>query len=380
MHLISLQVIVTVIGLAILLPAISKANPFFITGTLILYGLLMRKSIWPGVNKLHLQLTLQALKNRKAALQSLVSTNLPRAVAPTTRLAAPAKLPATWEQVLQPSPSTDASTATDTTTSHSSTSTSSPIDSIPSASLTVRLKQALKSLLQHSGMATLQLRLPSLPNMSPHSVHPTTVPNQAAQIPSSPAAQQPAISDDDALFNHVCDRVESQATFFKKFKSFFQLYGHYSTTTTSTDSTPPQSNSDHEPRPVMTDGDIDIAVDRYTKFMRLVGGNTSGVPLAPTLDIDIVWHAHMLYPSAYARDSMALAGRVVHHMDTPHGLATRAQQVDQTADMWLLHYTNIPSGSDSGHRVVVLAHPSTQSGTMMLCCTVLCSLFCFVLR
>ena len=37
--------------------------------------------------------------------------------------------------------------------------------------------------------------------------------------------------------------------------------------------------------------------------------------LAPTPIVDLVWHTHMLFPRAYQRECVRLAGHEVHHDD-----------------------------------------------------------------
>lgn len=36
----------------------------------------------------------------------------------------------------------------------------------------------------------------------------------------------------------------------------------------------------------------------------------------PTTGIDLIWHTHMMLPEQYAKDTLALAGRVLDHSDT----------------------------------------------------------------
>lgn len=44
--------------------------------------------------------------------------------------------------------------------------------------------------------------------------------------------------------------------------------------------------------------------------------NDPPVFLVPTYDIDLIWHTHQLHPSAYARDTTSLIGRILDHDDT----------------------------------------------------------------
>jgi hypothetical protein len=55
-----------------------------------------------------------------------------------------------------------------------------------------------------------------------------------------------------------------------------------------------------------------VAIDRYEKFLKLVALDPSRM-VAPTRDIDEIWHLHMLSPRAYAADCMRLIGEIVDH-------------------------------------------------------------------
>ena len=57
---------------------------------------------------------------------------------------------------------------------------------------------------------------------------------------------------------------------------------------------------------------IEISIERYEKFLRLA----SKYPLAsiaPTRDIDEIWHLHMLSPVSYYNDCMKLIGKILDH-------------------------------------------------------------------
>ena len=55
---------------------------------------------------------------------------------------------------------------------------------------------------------------------------------------------------------------------------------------------------------------LDESVERYRKFFALA---RSGERIAPTRDIDMIWHLHMLAPVAYHHDCMAYLGRILDH-------------------------------------------------------------------
>ena len=56
----------------------------------------------------------------------------------------------------------------------------------------------------------------------------------------------------------------------------------------------------------------ETALKRYVKWLELKRRNPAS-RLAPTRDIDLFWHLHMLSPVAYHRDCMRVFGRVLDH-------------------------------------------------------------------
>lgn len=79
------------------------------------------------------------------------------------------------------------------------------------------------------------------------------------------------------------------------------------------------------------------ARDRYAKFLGLAARHP-GVALAPTRDIDEMWHLHMLRPRAYVEDCHRLFGYVLDH---DGGFGKREEEVpalvrtfEQTAQLW----------------------------------------------
>jgi hypothetical protein len=57
---------------------------------------------------------------------------------------------------------------------------------------------------------------------------------------------------------------------------------------------------------------LDLAISRYGKFVSL-SNRYPQQPVTPTWDIDLVWHTHQLFPSAYHSDNYAETGRVPDH-------------------------------------------------------------------
>lgn len=64
--------------------------------------------------------------------------------------------------------------------------------------------------------------------------------------------------------------------------------------------------------PEWSTADIERAVLRYRRFLGLVQEAPSR-PVAPTRDIDFIWHLHMLSPRAYFADCQRLFGDILDH-------------------------------------------------------------------
>lgn len=82
------------------------------------------------------------------------------------------------------------------------------------------------------------------------------------------------------------------------------------------------------------------AVERYIRFLRLCALHPKR-PLAPTRDIDAMWHLHMLNPRAYQHDCMVLFGELLDH-DGGFGAGDEApileRLFEETAALWELHF------------------------------------------
>src|SRR4051812_25707666 len=61
-----------------------------------------------------------------------------------------------------------------------------------------------------------------------------------------------------------------------------------------------------------TDEQRRVSFDRYLKWLQMKQRHPKD-RLAPTRDIDLFWHLHMLSPVAYHRDCMRLFGRLLDH-------------------------------------------------------------------
>mgnify|MGYP002011597344 CR=1 FL=1 len=64
--------------------------------------------------------------------------------------------------------------------------------------------------------------------------------------------------------------------------------------------------------------------------------------IAPTSDIDEIWHLHMLSPVSYYNDCMALMGTILDHDGgfgaKPDEIPELASTFNKTADMWEEEY------------------------------------------
>lgn len=60
---------------------------------------------------------------------------------------------------------------------------------------------------------------------------------------------------------------------------------------------------------------INIAIDRYVKFMELIKNNPDK-QLVPTLEIDVVWHSYQLNHFKYSQYCINLMGNLINHNDS----------------------------------------------------------------
>lgn len=75
-----------------------------------------------------------------------------------------------------------------------------------------------------------------------------------------------------------------------------------------------------------TEAFVRLAVTRYVLFLNLARNRDDSFMLVPTLDIDLVWHAHMLSPADYERDTLAICGKVLSHRQHQHVSLERLQE------------------------------------------------------
>jgi hypothetical protein len=74
------------------------------------------------------------------------------------------------------------------------------------------------------------------------------------------------------------------------------------------------------------------ASERYEKFLLLKSENPN-LNVVPTLDIDLVWHAHMLDHQSYVKDCMEKFGKIFNHKDDIND-DTLKLNYQSTSDIW----------------------------------------------
>jgi hypothetical protein len=77
---------------------------------------------------------------------------------------------------------------------------------------------------------------------------------------------------------------------------------------------------------------IERAVTRYGHFLALARAHP-GEMLVPTLDVDLIWHVHMLTPLDYRDDCEAMLGRLLSH-DAQVGDTELAHAFERTKSRW----------------------------------------------
>ncbi|EQC27119.1 hypothetical protein SDRG_15020 [Saprolegnia diclina VS20] len=106
---------------------------------------------------------------------------------------------------------------------------------------------------------------------------------------------------------------------------------------------------------------LTASIERYERFMAL----TSPMPLVPTVDIDLVWHAHLTQPEHYARYCYRVRGAVLDHNDSKRSLL---QSLERTRALWQ-HAFNEPYTKLSSMTAVgtpVTEMPPSRWGTVLV--------------
>jgi len=61
---------------------------------------------------------------------------------------------------------------------------------------------------------------------------------------------------------------------------------------------------------------LSTALLRYSKFLNLMKNSKTNIGFVPTLDIDLCWHTHQLFPVSYRAWCIEHIGRAVNHDDS----------------------------------------------------------------
>lgn len=95
---------------------------------------------------------------------------------------------------------------------------------------------------------------------------------------------------------------------------------------------------------------LDEAIQRYRKFFHLASLDPG---VAPTRDIDMIWHSHMQAPVAYYKDCVKYCGRILDHDGgfgkTPEESMVLSQVFAKTAERWQEVFGE-PYVADTGSR------------------------------
>eukprot|EP00898_Chlorokybus_atmophyticus_P007520 jgi/Chlat1/776/Chrsp104S01305 len=106
---------------------------------------------------------------------------------------------------------------------------------------------------------------------------------------------------------------------------------------------------------------LPAAVQRYRQFCYLHAMNPNAC-LAPSYDIDLVWHAHMLHPVLYTLETAKWAGKVFKHDDTLND-RTPGSQLSHAATaarkLWAEWFTDVYEANGS----MLRGNPATTIGS-----------------
>lgn len=81
-----------------------------------------------------------------------------------------------------------------------------------------------------------------------------------------------------------------------------------------------------------TEVGLQHAMEQYGRFLGLMKWHP-GTMLVPTLAIDLLWHTHQMFPTRYAKETIALAGRFINHDDNMEE-DKLSKDLAQTEAMW----------------------------------------------
>jgi hypothetical protein len=81
---------------------------------------------------------------------------------------------------------------------------------------------------------------------------------------------------------------------------------------------------------------LENAIERYKRFL-LIKVENPGLIIVPTLDIDIIWHSHMLNHKEYINDCHEIFGKILNHEDRLENTKL-IQSYSKTSNVWEKKY------------------------------------------
>ncbi len=98
---------------------------------------------------------------------------------------------------------------------------------------------------------------------------------------------------------------------------------------------------------------VDQAYERYIQYLGLIQ-NHPGANIAPTRDIDLMWHVHMLHPRQYYEDCQRLFGDILDHDggfgEAPEEKPELERVFAETAKLWEQTYSTPYSSATNCRR------------------------------
>lgn len=115
---------------------------------------------------------------------------------------------------------------------------------------------------------------------------------------------------------------------------------------------------------VITPRFVDRAIDKYVAFLQLAKDSPNEC-IVPTLDIDLIWHAHMLSPQDYETDVRCITGRLLSH-DDQLGDGTLDQAFRRTKKKWHESYgvDYVPGGNSKKKGQITAEQQHAQCGVV----------------
>ncbi|KAJ3353519.1 hypothetical protein GGF32_002965 [Allomyces javanicus] len=79
------------------------------------------------------------------------------------------------------------------------------------------------------------------------------------------------------------------------------------------------------------------ALAQYPKFLAATVVRPADLALVPTSEIDLAWHTHQLFPTAYAQSTLEVMGHVINHNDSDDEVseARIAKGVEAMPEFWM---------------------------------------------